>query len=377
MKNIFVLLSLSLIFSCNKGSKQSKSLMELNSEKARLITQMDSLSNMLNAIEHQISKLDTTKRLTSVTAIKAKVKPFKHFIELQGVVKADQSVELYPERSGAVTSIYVKEGQSVVKGQILVQIDNSILENNRAELLTQLELAKTTFERQQRLWNQNIGSEIQFLQAKAKKDGLENSLNSLNAQAEKLKIIAPFSGIIDEIFIKIGGLASTQMPAVRLVNLNKIHVECEVTETYLNTIKKDTDVNLTFPSIGKERASKIAQVGNFINPNNRSFKVRINLNNPDNELKANMLADVKINDFKNTGVVIPSALLQKDRDAKTFVFVLIKDDNSYKVKKTYINERSAYNNLSFISEGLTPNTLIVDKGSRLIKAGENVMLSEQ
>lgn len=377
MKNIFVLLSLSLIFSCNKGSKQSKSLMELNSEKARLITQMDSLSNMLNAVEHQISKLDTTKRLTSVTAIKAKVKPFKHFIELQGVVKADQSVELYPERSGAVTSIYVKEGQSVVKGQILVQIDNSILENNRAELLTQLELAKTTFERQQRLWNQNIGSEIQFLQAKAKKDGLENSLNSLNAQAEKLKIIAPFSGIIDEIFIKIGGLASTQMPAVRLVNLNKIHVECEVTETYLNTIKKDTDVNLTFPSIGKERASKIAQVGNFINPNNRSFKVRINLNNPDNELKANMLADVKINDFKNTGVVIPSALLQKDRDAKTFVFVLIKDDNSYKVKKTYINERSAYNNLSFISEGLTPNTLIVDKGSRLIKAGENVMLSEQ
>lgn len=377
MKNIFVLLSLSLIFSCNKGSKQSKSLMELNSEKARLITQMDSLSNMLNAVEHQISKLDTTKRLTSVTAIKAKVKPFKHFIELQGVVKADQSVELYPERAGAVTSIYVKEGQSVVKGQILVQIDNSILENNRAELLTQLELAKTTFERQQRLWNQNIGSEIQFLQAKAKKDGLENSLNSLNAQAEKLKIIAPFSGIIDEIFIKIGGLASTQMPAVRLVNLNKIHVECEVTETYLNTIKKDTDVNLTFPSIGKERASKIAQVGNFINPNNRSFKVRINLNNPDNELKANMLADVKINDFKNTGVVIPSALLQKDRDAKTFVFVLIKDDNSYKVKKTYINERSAYNNLSFISEGLTPNTLIVDKGSRLIKAGENVMLSEQ
>ena len=377
MKNIFVLLSLSLILSCNKGSKQSKSLMELNSEKTRLITQIDSLSNMLNAVEHQISKLDTTKRLTSVTAIKAEVKPFKHFIKLQGVVKADQSVELYPERAGAVTSIYVKEGQSVVKGQILVQIDNSILENNRAELLTQLELAKTTFERQQRLWNQNIGSEIQFLQAKAKKEGLENSLNSLNAQAEKLKIIAPFSGIIDEIFIKIGGLASTQTPAVRLVNLSKIHVECEVTETYLNTIKKDTDVNLTFPSIGKEWTSKIAQVGNFINPNNRSFKVRINLNNPDNELKANMLADVKINDFKNTGVVIPSALLQKDRDAKTFVFTLIKDDNSYKVKKTYVNEWSAYNNLSFISEGLTPNTLIVDKGSRLIKAGENVVLSEQ
>ena len=377
MKNIFVLLSLSLILSCNKGSKQSKSLMELNSEKTRLITQIDSLSNMLNAVEHQISKLDTTKSLTSVTTIKAEVKPFKHFIEVQGVVEADQSVELYPERAGAVTSIYVKEGQSVVKGQILVQIDNSILENNRAELLTQLELAKTTFERQQRLWNQNIGSEIQFLQAKAKKEGLENSLNSLNAQAEKLKIIAPFSGIIDEIFIKIGGLASTQTPAVRLVNLSKIHVECEVTETYLNTIKKDTDVNLTIPSIGKEWTSKIAQVGNFINPNNRSFKVRINLNNPENELKANMLADVKINDFKNTGVVIPSALLQKDRDAKTFVFTLIKDDNSYKVKKTYVNEWSAYNNLSFISEGLTPNTLIVDKGSRLIKAGENVMLSEQ
>lgn len=377
MKNIFILLSLSLILSCSNGSKQSKSLMELNSEKTRLITQMDSLSNMLNTVEQQISKLDTTKRLTSVTVIKAEVKAFKHFIEVQGVVEADQSVELYPERSGSITSIYIKEGQQVKKGQILAQIDNSILESSRAELQTQLDLATTTFERQQRLWNQNIGSEIQFLQAKAKKEGLENSLNSLNSQAEKLKIIAPFSGIIDEIFIKIGGLASTQMPALRLVNLNEIHVECEVTETYLNTIKKDTEVNLTFPSIGKEWTSKIAQVGNFINPNNRSFKVRINLKNPDNELKANMLVDVKINDFKNTGVVIPSALLQKDRDAKTFVFTLIKDDNSYKVKKTYISESSAYNNLSFISEGLAPNTLIIDKGARLIKAGENVSLSEQ
>lgn len=352
-------------------------MMELNSEKTRLIKQMDSLSNMLNAVEQQISKLDTTKRLTSVTAIKAEVKPFKHFIEVQGVVEADQSVELYPERAGTVTSIYVKEGQNVVKGQTLVQLDNSILESSRAELQTQLELARTTFERQERLWNQNIGSEIQFLQAKAKKEGLENSLNSLNSQAEKLKIVAPFSGTIDEIFIKIGGLAATQMPALRLINLNKIHVECEVTETYLNTIKKDTEVNLTFPSIGQKYTSKIAQVGNFINPNNRSFKVRINLNNPRNELKANMLVDVKINDFKNTGVVIPSALLQKDRDAKTFVFALVNDNDTYKVQKTYVSESSTYNNLSFISEGLTSNTLIVDKGARLIKAGESVILSEQ
>jgi RND family efflux transporter MFP subunit len=376
MKKTYALIGISLMLCCGKTSKQSASLLELNHNKRDLIQQIDSLSSLLKSVELNISKLDTNRRLTRVTALKSEKKMFQHFIEVQGSVEADQSVELYPESSGNITKIFVREGQSISKGHPLVQIDNSILESSKVELQTQLDLATTTFERQKRLWDQNIGSEIQYLQAKAKKEGLENSLESLKSQAKKLKITAPFSGTVDEIFVKTGGLANPMFPALRLINLNQIHVESEVTETYLKYIKKGTEVELYFPSIDKKINTKVDQVGNYINPNNRSFKVRINVNNTDGTLKANLLAEVKISDFKEVGIVIPSNLIQKDRMNKPFVYSLVKEDKFYRVKKSYIIEKISYENESFISEGLEADALIVDKGSQLVKEDETVILAE-
>ena len=376
MKKTYALIGISLMLCCGKTSKQSASLLELNSNKRDLIQQIDSLSSLLKSVELNISKLDTNKRLTRVTALKSEEKMFQHFIEVQGSVEADQSVELYPESSGNITKIFVREGQSISKGRPLVQIDNSILESSKVELQTQLDLAATTFERQKRLWNQNIGSEIQYLQAKAKKEGLENSLESLKSQAKKLKITAPFSGTVDEVFAKTGGLANPMFPALRLINLDQIHVESEVTETYLKYIKKGTEVELYFPSIDKKINTKVDQVGNYINPNNRSFKVRMNVNNTDGTLKANLLADVKISDFKEVGIVIPSNLIQKDRMNKPFVYILVEEDKFFRVKKSYIIEKISYENESFISEGLEADALIVDKGSRLVKEDETVILVE-
>ena len=376
MKKIYAIIGISLMLCCGKTSKQSTTLLELNSNKRDLIQQIDSLSSLLKSVELNISKLDPNKRLTKVTALKSENKMFQHFIEVQGSVEADQSVELYPESSGNITKIFVREGQSISKGHPLVQIDNSILESSKVELQTQLDLATTTFERQKRLWDQNIGSEIQYLQAKAKKEGLENSLESLKSQAKKLKITAPFSGTVDEVFVKTGGLANPMSPALRLINLDQIHVESEVTETYLKYIKKGTEVELYFPSIDKKINTKVDQVGNYINPNNRSFKVRINVNNTDGTLKANLLADVKISDFKEVGIVIPSNLIQKDRMNKPFVYSLVKEDKFYRVKKSYIIEKISYENESFISEGLEANALIVDKGSRLVKEDETVILAK-
>ncbi len=376
MKKTYALIGISLMLCCGKTSKQSASLLELNSNKRDLIQQIDSLSSLLKSVELNISKLDTNKHLTRVTALKSEQKMFQHFIEVQGSVEADQSVELYPESSGNITKIFVREGQSISMGRPLVQIDNSILESSKVELQTQLDLAATTFERQKRLWNQNIGSEIQYLQAKAKKEGLENSLESLKSQAKKLKITAPFSGTVDEVFAKTGGLANPMFPALRLINLDQIHVESEVTETYLKYIKKGTEVELYFPSIDKKINTKVDQVGNYINPNNRSFKVRMNVNNTDGTLKANLLADVKISDFKEVGIVIPSNLIQKDRMNKPFVYTLVKEDKFFRVKKSYILEKMSYENESFISEGLEADALIVDKGSRLVKGDETVILAE-
>jgi RND family efflux transporter MFP subunit len=375
-KKYLIFLSLMLISSCGEAKKESVNLLKLKTEKNSLIRQIDSLSEILNSVELNISKLDTNKRLPSVTVFNAKEKLFQHFIEVQGTVEADQSVELYPENSGSITNIYVKEGQKVYKGQTLIQIDNSVLKSSIVELETQFELAKTTFERQKRLWDQNIGSEIQFLQSKAKKEGLENRIESLKAQAKKLKISAPFSGTVDEVFSKIGGLANPMAPAIRLVNLKQVHVESEVTETYLKHIQKGTEVELFFPTIGKNISTKVSQVGNYINPNNRSFKIRINVDNPKNELKANLLADLKINDYKQNGIVIPTKLIQKDRMGDSFVYTLKKEKDAYVVEKTYIVQKMTYANESFIAEGLLEDALIVDKGARLIKANETVIIAE-
>ncbi len=374
MKHLLFLFILMLVLSCNSSSKESQSLIDLKSKKEVLIKEMNRIGTELKDIETAISKLDTLKKLMTVTSLKAEVKDFNHFIEVQGTVKADQTIELHAEMGGTVTALLVKEGDAVSKGQILATLDSEVIDNSVLQLETQLALATTTFERQARLWEQNIGSEIQYLQAKAQKEGLENSMKSLKAQARKMKIIAPFSGIIDQVFAKTGELTSSQMPFLRLVNLSAVYVESEVTETYLKAIKKGTEVLLNFRSIGTSVKASISQVGNFINPNNRSFKTRIDLENPNNELKANLLADIKINDFKATGIVIPSRLVQKDSNDKAFVYTIEPNGSSHKVVKTYITETMNYNNLSFISEGLLSTSVLVDKGARLINTDEDVKL---
>ena len=374
MKHLFSLLILSLVLSCGTSDKESQSLTDLKTKKAALKEQMDRMGTELKEIEIAISELDTLKKLMSVTSIKAEVKDFNHYVEVQGTVKADQTIDLHAEMVGTVTAILVKEGQKVSKGQLLATLDSDVIDNSVLQLDTQLALATTTFERQARLWEQNIGSEIQYLQAKAQKEGLENSVKSLKAQARKMKIIAPFSGIIDQIYAKTGELTSPQKPFLKLVNLNKVYVESEVTETYLNSIKKDTKVLLNFRSIGTSVEASVSQVGNFINPSNRSFKMRIDLKNPNNELKANLLADIKINDFKANGTVIPTRLVQRDRDNKTFVYTIEPKENNHKVIKTYVTEVMNYDNQSYISDGLVPNSILVDKGARLVNNNEEVTL---
>lgn len=374
MKHLFSLLILSLVLSCGTSDKESQSLTDLKTKKAALKEQMDRMGTELKEIEIAISELDTLKKLMSVTSIKVEVKDFNHYVEVQGTVKADQTIDLHAEMGGTVTAILVKEGQKVSKGQLLATLDSDVIDNSVLQLDTQLALATTTFERQARLWEQNIGSEIQYLQAKAQKEGLENSVKSLKAQARKMKIIAPFSGIIDQIYAKTGELTSPQKPFLKLVNLNKVYVESEVTETYLNSIKKDTKVLLNFRSIGTSVEASVSQVGNFINPSNRSFKMRIDLKNPNNELKANLLADIKINDFKANGAVIPTRLVQRDRDNKTFVYTIEPKENNHKVIKTYVTEVMNYDNQSYISDGLVPNSILVDKGARLVNNNEEVTL---
>ncbi|MBS3993876.1 MAG: efflux RND transporter periplasmic adaptor subunit [Bacteroidetes bacterium] len=372
-KIVIVIIAAIFIVSCEKETKTT-TVSELNTQKATLISKIDSLSKQLKLVETQLSKLDTTQKLHAVTLLPVKKEVFKHYIEIQGVVQADKNIEIRPELGGTVTTIYVKEGQHVTAGQTLIQLDDAAVKNSIAELTTQLNLAKTTFDRQASLWNQKIGSEMQYLQAKAQKEGLENNLASLKTQAKKMKIIAPFSGIIDEIFPRVGELTSPQNATVRLINLNNVYIEADVTESYLPVVKNGTEVILNFPSINKEITSKITQVGNYINPDNRSFKVRINIPNKDQSIKPNLLANLKIVDFKSEGLVIPSTLVQKDQTGNDYVFVSTTSNDETVVVKKLIKVFKEYNQEVFISEGLEVTDTLIDRGARIVKAGDVVKI---
>lgn len=372
-KIILILITIVITVSCNKEIQKS-SLEDLNSQKMILVSKIDSLNKELNSIENEISKLDTTKKYQIVSTIPAEIEEFKHYIEIQGVVKADKNIEIHPELGGTVKSILVKEGQKVFGGQVLVQLDDSSIRNNINELITQLKLATTTFERQERLWNQKIGSEMQYLQAKTQKENLENNIATVKNQARKMKIVAPFSGIVDEIFPKNGELTNPQSPIIRLINLDKVYVEADITETYLPVIKIGTEVIVNFSSINKEIDSKITQIGQYINPDNRSFKTKINISNKDQSIKPNLLADLKILDFETKGIIIPSNLIQQDQKGNDYVFTIRRENGQNKVVKSLVNVVKEYDHKVFISEGLSENDTIVNAGARLVKTDETVQI---
>lgn len=376
MKNI-LLLFIATIFLISCSEVEKTSLDELTTQKTSILNKIDSLNQELKTIESQLSKLDTLKKYHIVTLLPVKNENFKHYIEIQGVAQADKNIEVRPELGGTVKAIYVKEGQQVSTGQTLIQLDDASIQNSISELNTQLELAKTTFDRQERLWNQKIGSEMQYLQAKAQKEGLENNLTSLKTQAKKMKITAPFNGIVDEIFPKIGELTSPQTATVRLLNLDNVYIEADITETYLSVIKIGTQTILNFPSINKEIESEISQIGNFINPDNRSFKTRINISNKDHSIKPNLLADLKIVDFVADGIVIPSTLVQKDQNGNTYVFTLKTKNSETTVAKNLITIEKEYNNEVFISKGLQENDSLINKGARIVKEGDIVKVSDK
>jgi RND family efflux transporter MFP subunit len=376
MKKITLLfIASALIISCGKETEKT-SLEELNTQKTVLVTKIDSLNAVLKSVEAEISKLDSDKNLQTVTILPVKNDIFKHFLEIQGVAKANKNIEISPELGGNVTAILVKEGQKVAAGQLLIQLDDSAIKNSINELNTQLSLAKTTFERQERLWNQKIGSEMQYLQAKAQKESLENNLATLKTQARKMRITAPFSGVVDEIFPRLGELTSPQMPIVRLLNIDNMYVEAEITETYLPIIKAGTETVVHFTSINKEIKSKISQVGNYINPANRSFKISINLENKDQSIKPNLLADIKIVDFETKGIIIPAALVQQDQNGKDYVFTVVSENNEQKVVKNLITAGNEYNHEIFVSAGLKETDTLVNAGARFVKEGDHVKISK-
>jgi len=377
MKKLTILfISLILLSACQ--TKQKSSLKKLISQKKVVEFKIDSLNKQLIKLDAAIANQDKSKKLLKVTITYIKPVTFKHYLSILGSVGTNKNSIIRPELSGTVKAIFIKETQKVKKGDALMQLDDALIKDNISELETQLALAKTTYQRQARLWNQKIGSEMQYLQTKTNKESLERKLATLKTQLSKTIIKAPFSGSVDNIIPNVGEFVSPQTPVIRIVNLNKVYVQAEVSENYINNIKKGDEAILNFDNIKKTYYTKIDQVANYIEPNNRSFKIKIFINNANNSLKPNLIANIKLNDFTATNAItLPSNIVQEDQQGNDFVYTLKKINNQYKAVKTIIKKGLTYNNITNIKSGLNFNSVVVNQGARGIKNGQFVSVSKK
>ena len=303
--------------------------------------------------------------LVSVLTLKDTI--FNHYIDIQGNVNTKQNILVQPEMPGSLVELRVKTGQRVSAGQVLGRVDDGGMGQQLAQIQTQYELAKTTFDRQKRLWDQKIGSEIQFLQAQTQMTSLQKSINQIKQQLNKTLIKAPFSGVIDEIFVEKGQIVSpSPQGLMRIVNLGNMYVSTSVPETYIGKLKVGTTVDALITSIGKTYKGKVRQVGSYINPSNRSFGIEVSVPNPDNLLRPNQVAKLKIVDYSNkSAIIIPSNVIMQDAEGNKYVFVA----NKGLAKKSLIKVGLSADNATEVISGLVSGDKIVTEGANSISEG--------
>ncbi len=387
MKNVlYILAGLFFIASC--GDKKGQSietliaqgdLEALRAKKSEIFEQQKKLESEIEVLDSVISLKTGTEKLPLVTMMTAKAEKFEHYLELQGNVQTKQNVLVYPEMPGTLQRVYVKEGDRVTKGQLLATIDDGGAGSQVAQLKTQAQLAKTTYERQQRLWEQKIGSELQYLQAKSNYEATESAVRQAQSQLGKSTIRAPFSGIIDDV-IKEQGTVVAPGPGsevFRIVNLGDMYISVDVPETYLANIQKGKQALVYFPVLGDSIKTVIRQAGNFINPSNRAFTVEIGVPNPKGTIKPNLTARVNLNDYtKENAILIPQSIISENADGEQYVYVAqeINSDNETVVNRRIIGTGKTQGSLIEILTGIDQDEMLVVEGARIVKDGQSVKI---
>lgn len=375
------ILSFSLLFAialvlftgCQPPAEENAALQVLKERRDSLKTKLDALTGELTEVEEAIAKAAGTYDVVNVTALRAVPSTFKHYFTVQGNIETNRNAEVYPETQGIIKNVLVQEGDRVSRGQALMTIDTELLEKNIAEIETQYALAKDIFERQERLWEQNIGSEVQYLEAKTNKERLENSLATLNKQISQGTVRSPFSGVVDQVSPKIGEMATPAMSVARIVSLNEMYVTADVSENYVPYVNEGMNVEVVVPDVDTI-PSTIRRVGRFIKPDNRTFEVTVGLEDHEH-LRPNMYCALRINDTHlDSAMVVPASMVQQDTRNREFLYVLEKQNDIYVVKKRLVTTGQSYRGNILIESGLEDGDLIVDKGARRVVDGQEVEL---
>ncbi|WP_048331400.1 efflux RND transporter periplasmic adaptor subunit [Bizionia psychrotolerans] len=384
MKNIKILIILAVIISSCGNEKEksldavleSNNLSELKERRSEIDAKQQELNDQMGLLNEKIAKLDTIKKVPLITTFKAKQEVFNHQLEIQGNVTTKNLLVITPEFNGILTKVYVKEGEAVKKGQLLAKIDDGGLSQQLAQLEIQSNLAKTTFERQKRLWDQNIGSEIQYLQAKSSYESQAEAVNQLNQQIAKTNVRAPFSGTIDDVITEQGSVVMAgQSQLMRIVNLEDMYIETDIPESYIGNVTKGKNVTVEFPILGKTIDTKIRQAGDFINPANRTFKVEVSVPNTEKNIKPNLTARLKINDYTNeNALLIPQSIISENADGEQYIYVISNKNSQGEgdAKRIIIKTGRTQGDVIEVLEGIEDGAEIVREGARSVKDGQTV-----
>ena len=365
---ISTLLVAFLLVSCSQEQEGNVIPEDIAAKKALLKTkraEAKALASFIDSLDQAIFQQDPSSRQEEKALVKTaplERKDFYHYVEVQGTVTADDYVDVSAEVPGRILSLNVKEGQAVRKGQLIATIDPEATKKQIAELETGIELAQTVYERQKRLWDQQIGSEIQFLQAKNNVDRLNKNLELLNLQLKKTNVYAPVSGEVQRVVLQSGELASPGMPIIMMINMSNLKVVVDLPEKYLTSVKKGERIEVHFPALDKDLTLPVNLIGNVINSGNRTLPIELALNGGNaTMMKPNLLALAKINYLTvDKAITVPIELVQQEIGGKDYI--LIAENN--KAKKVYVKTGESYDGNILIKEGLEGNEIIIVEGAR-------------
>jgi RND family efflux transporter MFP subunit len=386
MRKITIIsLFFALLFAVSCGEKvQERSLekaiengdiSELKSIKAELSKKQHELVGQLERVSNEIAKLDTAKRAPLVSTLEIKPQMFKHYIEVQAGFDTEQNVLLFAEYNGTLTDVLVKDGEKVNKGQLLAKIDEGGLSQQLLQAEVQAELSKTTFERQEKLWKQDIGSEMQYLQAKTNYEAQQRIVGQLRKQLDKTRIKAPFAGVVDEIMIEEGNMVGPAAGGViRLINLDKMYAKADIPEVYVSSVKKGKKVDDFIPVLQDTIDAEISQVNNFINPENRTFKIEARVKNEDWNIKPNMNAKLRIADYvADSTLLIPKNVISEDAEGRKYIFIAADQKGKMATaKKQFVELGLSEGDYYEVLKGITPGSKVISEGARIVLDGQKV-----
>ncbi len=366
------------ITACNRDTEQETTADGIKQQISNYRSQINELTTEINQLERKLiemGEMDAVRNRIPVSIKEMEYSYFENYFKVSGSVEAVKTALISPETSGHLQQVFVEKGEAVSKGQLIARLSTQVIENNIEELKTGLRLAETVYERQKRLWDQEIGSELQYLEAKNNAESMRNRLSTLESQLDQAVMRSPIDGFVDEIFLKEGELVMPGNPVMQVINLDELYINADVSEAYLPYVTRGEEVILRFPAWPDfEMKVPVHRIGHVINPENRSFRLQLRIPNPNHNFKPNMMASISIQSYsQDNAIVVPTMLIGYDNQGH-YVFTAKERNGVMVARKSYIERGADGEGQTLVKSGLRPGDLLIHQGHHRISSGDLVRI---